>query len=294
MVSSLLIVIYLALLQSGPRVCAFLQPSIFHRLPSRLRLASQFQNATAVVSPFVKLKEALGKGDTPGFQRNMRIICDWCKHRDLLKREKDELISILTEWGKLDRGTDETAKVLRNLEGILSARNKEDKFIIDSLIVKYICSSSKSFVSFPLFLTSLKKVDYRWNLIDRETKERIVFLFDGISEDETLKGREYGELIGGIAGLEMNWNDLKENTRKSLLERLKNIDEETDLLYLYSIIFTMGRLVIQLQPGDSTWESVLKMTAKILTSVDKETTLKERARIVSYFPIYMLQVANRI
>jgi hypothetical protein len=287
MVSSLLIVIYLALLQSGPRVCAFLQPSIFHRLPSRLRLASQFQNATAVVSPFVKLKEALGKGDTPGFQRNMRIICDWCKHRDLLKREKDELISILTEWGKLDRGTDETAKVLMNLDGILSARNKEDKFIIDSLVVKYICSSSKSFVSFPLFLTSLKKVDYRWKLFDRGTKERIVDVFDGICEDELLKGGEYGELIAGVTGLEMNWKDLKEKSRKTLLNRLKNIYGQMDLSSLSMIIFHMGKLAVHFSPRDVIWETVLKMTVKILTSVDKETNLKVRARIVSYFPIYI-------
>jgi hypothetical protein len=283
MVSWLLILIYLALVQHGPRVCAFLQPPIFHRLPSRLRLVSQFQSTPAIVSPFVKLKESLGKGDTQGFLRNMRILCDGYKHRDLLQREKAELKSILTESGKLDLGTDQTVKVLRNLDGILSARNKEDKFVLDSFLIKFISSSSKSFQSFPLFLTSLKKLDYRWNVFDRCTKERIVNRFDDISNDGMLKGKEYRELIAGIAGLEMNWNDLKERTRTNLLERLKNIYGELDLSGLGMVIFHLGKLSVRLSPQDFIWETVTRMAVTILSLIEKEMNLKERTRIVSYF-----------
>jgi hypothetical protein len=172
------------------------------------------------------------------------------------------------------------------LDGILSARKNADKFVLDSLIVKYISSSSKSCFSFPLFVTSLKKLDYRWNLFDRDTKEKIFNLFDGISEDEMLKGREYGVLIAGIAGLGMSWNDLKEKTRKSLLGRLKNLFEQLGLSTLNVIIFNLGKLAVHLSPRDSIWETVLQMTIKILALIDKETNLKERTRIVSYFPIY--------
>jgi hypothetical protein len=293
MVFSLLILIYLALLQSGPRVCAFLQPAIFHSRLSRLRLTAQFHSRQAMLSSLAKLKvEAGRKENSPDFQRIIKILHDDSKRQGLLKSEKEELKSILTERVKFDRGTNETAHVLRSLDGILSARNNEDKRIVDSLIVAYIGSSSKSFLSFPFFLTSLKKLDYRWNLFDRNTKERIVELFDGFSSDEMLEGRAFRELIDGIAGLEMNWNDLQEKTRSNLLRRLKNIYGQLDLTESCSVIFKMDKLAVHLSPGDFMWETVLKMTVKMLTLIDKRTNLKERGRIVSYFPIYLLQAAH--
>jgi hypothetical protein len=147
---------------------------------------------------------------------------------------------LLPDFEKLGPGATEIADVLRYLDGFFSTRDKEDRLVLDSLIVKYLRSASISLRSFPLFLTSLKKLDYHWNSFDNDVKERILNMFDLISNAEVLTGREYSEIMGGIAGLGMNWNDLKERTRETLLGRLKHFYGECNLVSLSSIISTWG------------------------------------------------------
>jgi hypothetical protein len=228
------------------------------------------------------LKEALVKGDCLGFKRIMRVIYEDTRHRALRKDEKDELRLMLPDFEKLDPRAPEIAIVLRYLDGFFSTRDKEDKLVLDSLIVKYLRSASISLRSFPLFLTSLKKLDYRWRSFGDDVKERILNIFDLISNDEMLTGREYSEIMGGITGLGMNWNDLKERTRETLLGRLKNIYWGCDMLNLYSIIFNMGKLSVHIQRDGVIWETVLQMASKILELIEKVSNLKDRERIVSF------------
>jgi hypothetical protein len=168
------------------------------------------------------------------------------------------------------------------LDGLLSARDAGDKFVLDSLIVKYLRSASTSLRSFPCFLSSLKKLDYHWNTFDNDTKERILNLFDDMSNGNMLEGREYSEIIGGITGLGMNWNDLKERTRETLLGRLRNFYWQFDLISLYSIIFSMGKLSLRIQYGGVIWETILEMTSKTLELTQKEYNLNEQERAVSF------------
>jgi hypothetical protein len=287
MVWRLLIVVYVTVLQCGQPVCAFLHSPIFHSGPARvkhLKHSAQLQSDVPLRmgSPLQKLKEALGKGDCVRFKNIMDVIYKDNGHRALRKDEKDELRLLLPHWEKLDPGATEIADVLRNLDGLFSARDKEDRLVLDSLIVKYLRSATTSLRSFPLFLTSLKKLDYHWNSFDNDVKERILNLFDDIANDGMLKGREYSEIIGGITGLGMKWNDLKERTRKTLLGRLKNVYGGCDLIGLSSIVFNMGKLSVRIPHGDSIWETVLQMTSKIFELMEKETDLKERGRRVSF------------
>jgi hypothetical protein len=105
-----------------------------------------------------------------------------------------------------------------------------------------------------------------------------------MSNDDLLKGREYNDIIVGFAGLGMNWNDLKERTRETLLGRLKNIYGGCYLTSLYSIIFNMGKLSIRIQSNAVIRKTVLQMTSKIFELIEKEVDLKERERTVSVIP----------
>jgi hypothetical protein len=287
MVWRLLMVVSLTVLQCGPPVCAFLHSPIFRRWPARVKYLKHSAHLQSDVllrmgSPLQQLKEALGNGDCLEFKRITRVIYEENRYRVLRKDEKVELRLMLPDFEKLDPGATEIAGVLRNLNRILSARNKEDKFVLDSLIVKYFRSASISLRSFPLFLTSLKKLDYHWNSFDNDVKKRILNLFGDMSNDDMLTGREYSEIIGGITGLGMKWNDLKERTRETLLGRLKNIYGESELIHLRSIIFNMGKLSVHIQRDGVIWETVLQMTSMIFELMEKETDLKERERTVSF------------
>jgi hypothetical protein len=287
MVWRLLIVVYLTALQCGLPVCAFLHSPIFRSWPARvkyLKHSVQLQSDVPLrmTSPLQRLKEALAKGDCLVFKNIMNVVYNDNRHRALQKDEKDELRLLLPDFEKLEPGATTIVSILRYLDGLLSARNKEDKFVLDSLIVKYLRSTSIPLRSFPLFLTSLKKLDYQWNFFGNDTTERVVDMFDLISNAEVLTGREYSEIIGGITGLGMNWNDLKERTRETLLGRLKHFYGECNLVSLSSIIFNMGKLSVRISHGDSIWETVLQMTSMIFELMEKETDLKERERTVSF------------
>jgi hypothetical protein len=295
MVWRLLIVVYLAVLQCGSPVCAFLHSPIFRSWPAlvkHVKHSAQLQRDVPlrIGSPLQKLKEVLGKGDCNSFKNIVRVIYEDTRHRALRKDEKDELRLMLPDFEKLDPRAPEIASVLRCLDGLLSARNKEDKFVLDSLIVKYLRSVSPSLRSFPLFLTSLKKLDYRWNFFGSDAKERILNMFDDMSNDNVLKGREYSEIIAGITGLGMKWNDLKERTRETLLGRLKNIHGGCDLVSLYSIIFNLGKLSVRIHHGDVIRETVLQMTSKIFELMEKESIQKKRERIVSVSECFIITV----
>jgi hypothetical protein len=208
MVCQLLIVLYLTVLQCGPPVYAFLHSPIFRSWPTRIQspklpLQLQCDPNTAKGSSnscIEQLKEARTKGDSDGFRIILNRLYQDNKPGGLTKNGKNELRCILKDWENRDRRG--VANILRSLDGIFSARNKEDKFVLDSLIVKYLRSPSNSLRSFPLFLTSLKKLDYHWNLFDREMQERTLNMFDDMANDEMLKGRKYGDLIGESLALE--------------------------------------------------------------------------------------------
>jgi hypothetical protein len=198
----------------------------------------------------------------------------------LSQQRKDEIKFVLKELSFVDLKPAENANILREMEGICSARDNEDKVMIGSFIGNYL--RGKSLRSFPLFLTSLRKLNYRLSFMASDTKQRLLQLFDEVSTDKGLTGRDFNEVIGGIVtGLAMEWKDFKETTKNKLLQRLKGLFGTLNLLELSSIIFNLGKLAVNnhnSNNGDK--ETFVEMTKRALNLLKMEKNLLNRSRRV--------------
>jgi hypothetical protein len=196
----------------------------------------------------------------------------------LSRNEKDELISALNDWQSLDVPEGEMVAIIGSLGGILSVRNEDDKFLLDSLIMKYLSPFSKTCHSFPLFWTSLGKLDYQWNFFDSTTRERIQDLLNVSANRQNLQGNEYCYLIAGIVDLGMKWEDVEERTRNTLLSRFGEFSGQLKQSHLTSLILHLGKLEICL-PREIQ-QSILELTER---ASQEQKGLEERERNVGIF-----------
>jgi hypothetical protein len=289
MVVSHLLLLFLTIIsQCSVLVPAFLRSSFLRSRPLGRggELWSQIN-----LSPSVgDLRIALQFRKSKTFQKRMKQFSKASKHHELSRNEKDELISTLTvHWLSGDVPEGEMV-AMRNLGGILSARNEEDKLLLDSLVAKYLSPLSKSCRSFPLFWTSLGKLDYQWNLFDNTTKARVQEIFNSTVNAGRLKGKEYRDLLAGIVDLGMKWEDVEERTRSTLLSRFGEFSGQLKQSHLSSLILYLGKLKICLPPEIKRYilERTERETASQLLREQKD--LEERKSIVRIFSVFILQL----
>jgi hypothetical protein len=226
-----------------------------------------------------KVQHSSLKKNLPEFLKILKqVVPEVSKNGVLSQQRKEEIKSVLKELSAVDLKCDENANILRGMEGICSARDNEDRGVIDGFILNYL--RAKSPRSFPLFLTSLRKLNYRWSFMASETKQKLLQLFDEVSTDKSLTGRDFNEVIGGVVtGLAMEWRDFQETTRNKLLQRLKGLYGTLNLLELSSIIFNLGKLAVNNHNnnnGDKEIFVVMTKRALNLMKMEKNTLNKSR------------------
>jgi hypothetical protein len=272
---------------------SFRHPLVFQSCHSFSRMRNvpiSFEDNAEIESKLKQLKETLAKQDFPNFLQGMLYLANVHQDQQLQKGTKEKFKLLLNDWQKYNRD-EEIVKILRGLGGgFFSARVQEDKPMLDFFIAKYINSPSWTPRSFPMLLTSMKKLDYRWSdhfCEASEIKERIINLVDEFSNDYKVTGRELNEVLGGIAGLGMNWkNDLKESTRNNLFQRLAVLYPAFpgfDLGGIATTIFTLGRLEVnvQEQPESNSKYIFLQMVLNAVELMQKPMNVKEKGRTVS-------------
>jgi hypothetical protein len=287
---------------------SFHHPLVFRSCHSFSRMRNvpiSFEDNAEIESKLKQLKETLAKEDFSNFLQEMLYLTNVHQDQQLQKGTKQKFKLLLNDWQKYNRD-DEIVNILRGLGGgFFSARVQEDKPMLDFFVAKYVKSPSRTLRSFPLLLTSMKKLDYRWSdhfCEATEIKERIINLLDEFSHDDKLTGRELNEVLGGIAGLGMNWkNDLKESTRNNLFQRLAVFYPRFpgfDLGGIATTIFTLGRLEVnvQEQPESDYKYIFLQMVLNALELLQKPMNVKAKGRIVSNLSFkkdpYFLTILN--
>jgi hypothetical protein len=137
------------------------------------------------------------------------------------------------------------------------------------MVGKYVAEKTKSVRSFSVFLTALKSVKYNWKLLEAQNRKAILDLFDGMSTRKDMTGRDYTEILNGIAGLGIGWKELNENTRRKLLERLPEMQNKFEGMNLCSVVFTYGKLSVNIKEVSSNpiEQAFLQIAIKALEAI---------------------------
>jgi hypothetical protein len=273
-ISTIILLFFTIISQCSVLVPAFLRPSSFLRSLPLARGRKLWSHIPSVGD----LRIALQFKKIKTFQKRMKQLSKAYNHHELSRNDKDELISSLKHFQNLDVPEGEMVSVMSSLGRILSARNEEDKLLLESFIVKYLSPFSKTCHSFPLFWTSLGKLDYQWNFFDNTTRERIQDLLNVAVNRKNLQGNEYCYLIAGIVDLGMKWEEVEEGTRSTLLSRFGEFSGQLKQSRLSSLILHLVKLRISFPPEIQ--QSILEMTEK---ASPEQKDSEERERIVGVF-----------
>jgi hypothetical protein len=268
-------------------IYAFHRPFIFRHQFSLLRKLSSPTNT--IISPtdiphlkrpesslLEELRDRVQANNTFGFLNTLNELCS--RDRRLLSREP--LKHILRDWGKETRLGSDIVSVLRNMEGIFSVSPRDpDGSLVDFFVQKYLTCLKKYPHSFPKFLTSLKKLDYRWYKVTPWIQKKIL---EGLHQVGTsgIRPREFCELIGAMAGLMMQWKDLPEAISEGLLTLLEfTLQGNFALSELSSLIYNLGKLQLKVPRNSLRSDFFVEITEEALrlfqNEVDKVSQMRE-------------------
>jgi hypothetical protein len=173
---------------------------------------------------FGKLKESLGK---PNFKEFLIIFQ---KTVPVSEDQKEELISILSEWNRQKRPSQESSIVLSVLPIIhfsSTSNNAQEKLIIDAIIRGYLKKRNrKAASSIAQFFIALKNLNYFWKDLSESQKKKTVHLLENIDQKELIAFSDYDEILMGMVHLDMRWDDLTTAGKECLLLSFSTMTNE--------------------------------------------------------------------
>jgi hypothetical protein len=161
---------------------------------------------------------------------------------------KQTITSLLKEWETTENADKNRADVLKSLGYLkFSCYDEKERIILDEIIYEYLKNDCSPY-SFSFFLDALEQLSYHWPTMDIKMKQEINRVLDERITTSELTGREFVEIIRGMSGLRLFWNDLNEPSRENLLKQLKNnnmvnkIELEERKVYFTMLIFQLGKI----------------------------------------------------
>jgi hypothetical protein len=237
-----------------------------------------------------KMKSFLAERNFNSFHNEFSSFGLNRKHNSLSDKERMEVSSLL-QARTLDFLNDQdSASVLRHMGNLkYTVFRNEDKTLIDAIIDKYLSEEKKSVKWFSLFLTAMKSVKYHWKLLEQPKRRVILDLFNEMSTRNDMTGRQYTEILNGIAGLGVDWKELNENTRRKLLERLPEMENKLEGVSLTSVVFTYGKLSVNIKEVSSKpiEQAVLQIAIKALERIksNKSEDLDRNREVITNYTV---------
>jgi hypothetical protein len=219
-----------------------------------------------------------------GFEQNLKNFAFKHQHGGKYFTGQEELkqtiISLLKEWETAKTAEKNRADVLKSLGYLkFSCYNEKERIILDEISYQYLKDECSPY-SFSFFLEALEQLNYRWPSMDIKMKQEINRVFDERITTAELTGREFVEIITGMSGLSLSWNDLNEQSRKNLLKQLKNnniikkIELEERKVYFTMLIFQLGKIGTAIKTRNETnsvnaEKEFLELAAKALKVIEE-------------------------
>jgi hypothetical protein len=213
-----------------------------------------------------KLKENMEKKEFEQFQMNMYTFGRW--KAVLTPDQNQKLIYTLKKWNRDDHSDQEVANILKSLANLkFSVTNEEQQVILDVIILKFLGKSQLSFRWFALFLTGLRSLKYSGNSLKEIDPQRIEGLFSELKED--CDERSYSELLNGIVGLELRWDEINEDGKRNLLNQLEVLKSEITAESFPNVVFNFGKLKVNFKESPYQ-KTILELTMKALKEMEAD------------------------
>jgi hypothetical protein len=210
------------------------------------------KNGKPIADSLKKMKNYLSERNFNGFQMELKSFSLDRKHEFLSEKDRMEVSSFVHSRTLHLLNDQDCANLLRSMGNLkYTVFRREDRVLIDEIIDKYLVEKRKSVRTFSLFLTALKSVKYNLKLLEQQNRNAVLDLFDEMSTRTDMTGRGYTEILNGIAGLGIGWKELNESTGRKLLSRLPEMQNKLEGISLYSVIFTYGKLSVNIKEVSS-------------------------------------------
>jgi hypothetical protein len=218
---------------------------------------------TGIDDQLQKLKEDVKKRQFSSYLTSL----GWSR-AVLTQQQSQQLISTLNEWIKDDHSDQEYANVLRSMSTLqFSVTNNDKQEIIMALTERFLLKNQHSAHSFVLFLTALRGLKYSGNSLNEKHRQRIVKLLSKFKGDRYKN--LYSELLSGIVGLEISWDEINEAGKRNLLNQLKALKSEITADHTSSVLFNVGKLGVKLKESPYK-KTILELTSRALKEIEKD------------------------
>jgi hypothetical protein len=187
----------------------------------------------------------------------------------LTQNQNQQLISTLKDWNQDDHSDREYAYILKSLANLkFSVTNREQRDIVVTIADKFFAKSQLSFRSFAVFLTGLRRLTSSGTFLNEKHRQRIVGLLSGLKEDSDNE-KAYSELLSGIVGLGISWDEINEAGKRNLLNQLETLKSKFTADRFYSVLFNFGKLGVDLKESPYK-KTVLELTTRALKEIEKD------------------------
>jgi hypothetical protein len=196
---------------------------------------------------------------------------DFSRIKAILNRDQGQrLISTLKEWhnDNSKHSEQEYAKIIRCMADLkFSGTYRERQDLIIVLTDEFLEKKEHSFRGFALFLTGLRGLKYLGHFLNEKQRQRTVGVFNELKED--CNEKVYSELISGIVGLGIHWDEIYETGKQNLLNQLEPLKSEITANGVYNVVFNFGKLGANLKnlPCRLT---IIELTEKAMTEMQAD------------------------
>jgi hypothetical protein len=164
----------------------------------------------------------------------------------MTQNQTQQLISSLKEWNKENHSEREYARVFKSMADLrISPFRADQEKVIISIVDKCLVEKQQSFRWFAVLLTGLRKLNNSGSLLQNSHRQRILESLSELKKDS--HEIAYNELLSGIVGLRINWDEISETGKLNLLNQLKALLTKFTPDFIYSVIFNFGKLGVNLK-----------------------------------------------
>jgi hypothetical protein len=233
------------------------------------RVSSE-RNAPAIDGLIQSLKEDVRKGDFRKFDINVELLSKTVfVSKAALNREQTQRFTLcLKEWNNQNHSGRQYASVLKFMANLrFSVLNADQKELIVAIVDKFFEKNQQSFRWLGLFLTGIRGLKYSGALLKSNHRQRILESLSELKEDS--HERSYAELISGIVGLGINWEEINEAGKRNLLNQLETVKATLTARNINTVIFSFGKLGVDLTETRYK-KTIIELAEKVLKELKSD------------------------
>jgi hypothetical protein len=186
----------------------------------------------------------------------------------LTQNQNQQLISTLKEWNQDDHSDREYAYILKSLANLkFSVTIREQRDIVVAIVDSSLAKGHLSSRWFALFLSGLRRLKYSGSLLNEKHRQRIVRSLGELKDD--MHEKAYAELLSGLVGLGIHWNEISEAGKGNLHNRLEVLKSKLTADVIYSVLFNFGKLEVNLKESPYK-KTILELTARALKTIERD------------------------